>query len=206
MATAGVWVDNTRKLYYFKKKKSQTYIHTWHAGPGLKRIERDAGSGLSKEYIAYAKKRFQGYRPASVQTADSGPSVLRAASGTMVRLWKRDFPKNDLYFQDQTPLRSMIRDYYHLPQDMNLVLYVPTWRENRKLNAYHLDFDGCIKAFEERFGGKWAMLVRMHPNVNAADFGHSLHGPDHQCFSVSEQPGTLSCRRRCHHRLLLLRI
>ena len=56
MATAGVWVDNTRKLYYFKKKKSQTYIHTWHAGPGLKRIERDAGSGLSKEYIAYAKK------------------------------------------------------------------------------------------------------------------------------------------------------
>ena len=29
----------------------------------------------------------------------------------------------------------MIRDYYHLPQDMNLVLYVPTWRENRKLNA-----------------------------------------------------------------------
>lgn len=41
MATAGCWVDTTRKLYYFKKKKNQTYIHTWHAGPGLKKIERD---------------------------------------------------------------------------------------------------------------------------------------------------------------------
>ena len=47
MATAGCWVDTTRKLYYFKKKKNQTYIHTWHAGPGLKKIERDAGSGLT---------------------------------------------------------------------------------------------------------------------------------------------------------------
>lgn len=92
MATAGVWVDNTRNLYYFKKKKSQTYIHTWHAGPGLKRIERDAGSGLSKEYIAYAKKTPR-LSTCFCPTADSGPSVLRAASGTMVRLWKRDFPK-----------------------------------------------------------------------------------------------------------------
>ena len=50
------------------------------------------------------------------------------------------------------------------------MLYVPTWRENRKLHVYHLDFEGCLNAFEKRFGGRWIMLVRLHPNVNAADF------------------------------------
>ena len=50
------------------------------------------------------------------------------------------------------------------------MLYVPTWREDRKLHVYHLDFEGCLDALEQRFGGQWVMLVRMHPNVNAADF------------------------------------
>ena len=56
MSTASVWIDNTRKLYYFKKKKNQTYIQVWHGGPGLKKIEKDAGNSLSAEYIEYAKK------------------------------------------------------------------------------------------------------------------------------------------------------
>lgn len=186
MATAGVWVDNTRKLYYFKKKKSQTYIHTWHAGPGLKRIERDAGSGLSKEYIAYAKKDSKAI-DLLLSNCRFWTQCFKSCFWYDGPIMEKGLPKNDLYFQDQTPLRSMIRDYYHLPQDMNLVLYVPTWRENRKLNAYHLDFDGCIKAFEERFGGKWAMLVRMHPNVNAADF--DIHYTD-RIINASPYPNS----------------
>lgn len=169
MSTAGIWVDNTRKLYYFKKKKNQTYIHTWHAGPGLKRIERDAGTGLSPEYIAYAKR-------------DSKHIDLLLSN---CRFWTRCFqscfwydgpilekglPKNDLYFQDISGMRLKIRTYYRLPADVKLVLYVPTWRENRKLHVYHLDFEGCLDAFEKRFGGRWIMLVRLHPNVSEADF------------------------------------
>ena len=169
MSTAGIWVDNTRKLYYFKKKKKQTYIHTWHAGPGLKRIERDAGTCLSPEYIAYAKK-------------DSEHIDLLLSN---CRFWTRCFhscfwydgpilekglPKNDLYFQDTPAMRRKIRTFYQLQEDAKLVLYVPTWRENRKLHVYHLDFEGCLNAFEKRFGGRWIMLVRLHPNVNAADF------------------------------------
>lgn len=169
MSTAGIWVDNTRKLYYFKKKKNQTYIHTWHAGPGMKRIERDAGTGLSPEYIAYAKK--------DSQNIDLLLSNCRFWAQRFQKcFWydgpilKKGLPKNDLYFQDIPGMRRLIRTYYQLPEDVKLVLYVPTWRENRKLHVYHLDFEGCLNAFEERFGGRWIMLVRLHPNVNAEDF------------------------------------
>lgn len=169
MSTAGFWVDNTRKLYYFKKKRSQTYIHTWHAGPGLKRIERDAESGLSPEYVAYAKR--------DSANIDLLLSNCRFWSGCFRNcFWydgpilEKGLPKNDLYFRDISALRAMIRRYYRLPEDAKLVLYVPTWRENRRLHVYHLDFEGCLNAFEKRFGGTWYMLVRLHPNVNAADF------------------------------------
>lgn len=48
-------MDDTRKLYYFKKRPGQYYIQTWHGGLGLKKVERDCEEALSKEYVAYAK-------------------------------------------------------------------------------------------------------------------------------------------------------
>lgn len=92
MATAGCWVDTTRKLYYFKKKKNQTYIHTWHAGPGLKKIERDAGSGLTDKYVRYAQRDSKAI-DLRYPTADSGPSASAAASGMTVRSWRKVFQK-----------------------------------------------------------------------------------------------------------------
>ena len=169
MATARFWVDNTRKLYYFKKKKNQIYIHTAHGGPGMKRIERDAGDGLTPEYIAYAK-RDSANMDLLLSNSRFFTECLRSSYWYDGPILEKGIPKNDLYFQDVSAQRKLIRDYYHLPQDARLVLYVPTWRENRKLNVYHLDFEGCLKAFETRFGGTWYMLMRMHPNVNADDF------------------------------------
>jgi len=169
MCTARIWVDNTRKLYYFKKKKNQTYIHTWHAGPGLKRIEKDAENGLTQAYIAYAKKDSQNI-DLLLSNCKFWSKCFRSCFWYDGPILEKGLPKNDLYFRDIPALRTMIRRYYQIPGDAKLVLYVPTWRENRRLNVYHLDFEGCLDAFEKRFGGTWYMLVRLHPNVNAADF------------------------------------
>lgn len=169
MSTSAVWLDNTRKLYYFKKKKNQTYIQVWHGGPGLKKIEKDAGQSLSADYISYAKK--------DAKKMDLMISNCRWCTDCYRRCFWYDgpileagLPKNDLYFRNIPAVRKAVRDYYQLPGDVHLVLYVPTWRENRKLNVYHLDFTGCLNAFEQRFGGTWIMLVRLHPNVNPDDF------------------------------------
>lgn len=169
MSTAGFWVDNTRKLYYFKKKKSQTYIHTWHAGPGMKRIERDAGTGLSEAYIAYAKRDSK-HIDLLLSNCRFWTKCFKSCFWYDGPILEKGLPKNDLYFRELAPIRAKIRQYYRLKEEVNLVLYVPTWREDRKLHVYHLDFEGCLDAFEKRFGGAWVMLVRLHPNVNAADF------------------------------------
>lgn len=169
MSTAGFWVDNTRKLYYLKKKKNQTYIHTWHAGPGLKQIEADAESALSKEYVAFAKKDST-YMDLLISNCKFCTEIYKRSFWYDGEIRETGIPKNDLYFRDMQKIRDLVRNYYQLPSDCKLALYVPTWRENRKLHVYHLDFEACLNAFETRFGGSWFMLVRMHPNVNAADF------------------------------------
>jgi len=169
MSTAAVWVDNTRKLYYFKKKKKQIYIHTWHAGPGLKKIEKDAENGLSAKYISYAKKDSKNI-DLLITNSRFWTQCFRSCFWYHGPIMETGLPKNDLYFRDRKKLQKVVKEYYQLPEETNLVLYVPTWRENRKLNVYHLDFESCLDAFEQRFGGKWVMLVRLHPNVNAEDF------------------------------------
>ena len=50
LATARVWVDNSRKYERFKKK-NQYYLQTWHGFP-LKRIERDALEARLWNYLA----------------------------------------------------------------------------------------------------------------------------------------------------------
>ena len=186
MATAGCWVDTTRKLYYFKKKKNQTYIHTWHAGPGLKKIERDAGSGLTDKYVRYAQRDSKAI-DLLLSNCRFWTQCFRSCFWYDGPIMEKGLPKNDLYFQDQEPLRRMIREYYGLPMDAKIVLYVPTWRENRKLHVYHLDFEKCLEAFTTRFGGDWYMLVRMHPNVNAADF--DIHYTD-RILNASPYPNS----------------
>lgn len=54
LATARVWVDNSRKYDRFKKK-NQFYLQTWH-GFALKRIEKDAIDALPGDYERGALK------------------------------------------------------------------------------------------------------------------------------------------------------
>ena len=49
-------------------------------------------------------------------------------------------------------------------------MYAPTFRKNHGFHAYTLDYERCCKSLEKRFGGKWKILLRMHPGIfDAAD-------------------------------------
>ncbi len=175
MSTAGFWVDNTRKLYYFHKKKKQVYIHTWHAGPCFKKIEKDAEKYLSPKYVKYAKRDSR-FIDVILSNSRWYSEIFRNRFWYHGPLLECGIPKNDLYFRDNESIRHMVRDYYQIPRDERLVLYVPTWRENRKLNVYHLDFERVLYALQTRFGGNWRFLVRLHPNVDPNDF--NIHYTD----------------------------
>lgn len=169
MATAGTWVDDTRKLYYFKKRPGQFYIQTWHGGLGLKKVEKDCEDALTPEYVAYAK------------TDSKNMDLLLACckweyDSYQEAFWydgpilQKGIPKNDIYFEDPSPYREKVLKHFSLPSDTKLALYAPTYRDSRKTDMYNLDYEKLLISLKKRFGGNWAVLVRMHPNVSYKDY------------------------------------
>lgn len=165
-STARFWVDNARKTPYGLKKKSQIYIQTWHNGTRLKRVEGDAEDKLGASYIRMAKR--------DSRMIDLFLSGSRAASADIRRaFWYQGpileggTPRNDVLFhQDRQALRQKVQAYCPgLPADAKIVMYAPTFRRDKRLDLYNLDYEGLLGAIANRFGGKWCLFLRLHPNL-----------------------------------------
>ncbi|MCI8860901.1 MAG: hypothetical protein HFI20_00265 [Lachnospiraceae bacterium] len=169
MATAGTWVDDTRKLYYFKKRPGQFYIQTWHGGLGLKKVEKDCEAALSREYVNYAKIDSQNIDLLLVCCKWEYDSYQESFwyDGPILQ---KGIPKNDIYFEDPAPYREKVLKHFSLPSDTKLALYAPTYRDSRKTDMYNLNYEQLLLSLKKRFGGTWAVLVRMHPNVSYQDY------------------------------------
>ncbi len=59
LATAKLWIDNSRKREWIIKRKGQYYVQTWHGNVCIKTIEKDAEDYLDKPYIRCAKHDSQ---------------------------------------------------------------------------------------------------------------------------------------------------
>lgn len=164
LATASVWVDNARQPYYVKKRKKQYYIQAWHGSPAMKKIEKDAVSSLSKNYVKQAKL--------DSKKADLFLSNCKWYS----ELVKKSFwyegeilecgtPRNDILFAENEKMKEKILNLLNIKNGTKLVLYAPTFRTDYSLDAYKLNYDNLIKKLNEKFDGEWKVLVRLHPNI-----------------------------------------
>ncbi len=162
--TAGVWIDNSRKIFG-NKRKGQLYIQTWHGGPGIKRCERDVEEQLAKSYVKHAKK-------------DSAMcDIILSNSTFMTNLFLNSFwydgkilqcgtPRNDVIRKNDPEISLKVRSFFGLDVDTKLLLYAPTFRKNGTLDVYDIDLDRCCRALKKRFGGEWKALLRLHPNIS----------------------------------------
>lgn len=164
MATSKYWINNVRFNQYFRKRKGQYYIQTWHAGLGFKRIEKDVEDTLSKEYIRMAK-------------IDSAAIDLIVSNGRfMTEHFKRIFwysgeflekghPRNDIFYQAGQKEKEEIYERLAIEKHKKTVLYAPTFRADYSLDAYDLDYERLLSVLTKKFGGEWVLLVRLHPNL-----------------------------------------
>lgn len=165
LATAKVWIDNQRKLPYNKKRKGQYFIETWHGGTPLKKIGAD--NPLNINDIPYKKTSFHMDKITDVMISDCSwcSRVYRTAFYYTGEIMECGYPRNDILVKDDEKYRKLIRKYYNLSEDTKLVLYAPTYRKGRKTDKYVLDYQCLIEALEQRFNGKWKVLVRLHPTM-----------------------------------------
>lgn len=161
LSTAKVWVNDSRGGARFKRKK-QRYLQTWH-GFALKRIEK-AAKHLPESYIKQAQR-------------DSAMTDLMVSgSEFMTQVFEYDFwyrglvrpygtPRNDVFFHDNSAVMEKVKSAFHLDKERKILLYAPTFRDDGSMDCYSLDVRGVVEACEKRFGGKWSILCRLHPNI-----------------------------------------
>ncbi len=165
MCTAGAWVDNSRKWAYTQKRGATRYVQTWHGFP-LKRIEGDAADALPEDYLRAAKKDSQ---MADLFLSNSAflTEIYRRAFWYSGEVLEGGFPRNDGLFGPPGEAVERVRRDLGLPEDRRLLLYAPTFRKDKGLSVYDMDYSRCCAALKKRFGGEWLVLSKLHPNIAA---------------------------------------
>lgn len=169
MVTAKIWVDNSRKPLYIRKRNGQQYIQTWHGGIGLKRCEGDTVEPLPEEWILTSKH-------------DSEMIDLMVSNSTFcTEMYKRAFwykgeimeagsPRCDVLVNCSEETKKHIRKELSIDSDKLIILYAPTFRSNEAIDAYDIDVEKVLKSYNERTKKEAVFLLRFHPLTNPANY------------------------------------
>ncbi|MGI2294938.1 CDP-glycerol glycerophosphotransferase family protein [Paenibacillus sp. GXUN7292] len=165
LATAKVWIDNSRKTFYPPKRKNQFYIQTWHSPLRLKKIEKDVEEYLPESYIRMAKKDSENC-DLMIAGCDFSWDVYRNSFWYDKEILKCGTPRCDVFFNDSLKVKNKVYEHFKISLGVNLIIFAPTFRSNSNIDAYILEFNQILKSSQERFGGDWRLLIRLHPNVS----------------------------------------
>ncbi|WP_307852436.1 CDP-glycerol glycerophosphotransferase family protein [Glaciihabitans sp. dw_435] len=136
----------------FRKRKFQTVLQTWHGTP-LKKIGLDRKRVHPRTIVATLRERYRwnillSQNPYSTR-------IFRTAYGFVAPVWQDGYPRNDaLVTGDGGTMRATLG----IAADATVVLYAPTWRDDRPGDADQLD----VAAFTERLGDGYVTLLRGH--------------------------------------------
>lgn len=169
-STAKIWVDNSRKSIWMRKRKEQCYIQTWHGGIALKKIEGYAENNLPKEYIESAKHDSE---MADLFLSNSKwlSHLYRDCFWYTGEIMEKGLPREDMLYYMHESFYQAICKFYGVPLGTKFMLYAPTFRNSGELDCYDLEYKRIIEILEKVRGGKWKIIVRLHPNIQAEQYG-----------------------------------
>ena len=175
LAQAKLWIDNQRKNYFIKKglmkKEGQYFIQTWHGALGIKKLDADV-KAFTNEYKQDWVERSQ-YDSSMwdylLTNSTFENEIFRRALWFNNELKEFGHPRNDIFFENSNEYRQKIGEYYKIPQDKKIVLYVPSFRDNDDISCYKPNYDKLLKTLEEKFGGEWVCITRLHPRARKFD-------------------------------------
>jgi CDP-glycerol glycerophosphotransferase len=150
----------------YVKRDEQTYVQTWHGTP-LKKVGQDI------EKVNFARK---GYLETFADEAAkwdylvspnpySSEIFLRSFGTPRRGLLETGYPRNDIFYRPEREARAAAtRERLGLRPDQQVILYAPTWRDDRydDRGRYIFDLKLNVDALRERFGDTHVLLLRGH--------------------------------------------
>ncbi|MEV5679748.1 CDP-glycerol glycerophosphotransferase family protein [Streptomyces sp. NPDC052179] len=158
-------VTNTQLPEWFERAQGQFVVQTWHGTP-LKRIGRDlAGTpNADAAYMASMPARAAQWSVLVSPNSFSTP-IMRRAFGHTGEVLECGYPRNDLlYAPDRGKVAAAVRERLAIPDGKRVVLYAPTWREDRPKRGGRYEPDLLLDPDLARraLGDDHVLLVRRH--------------------------------------------
>ncbi|RAS36080.1 CDP-glycerol glycerophosphotransferase [Streptomyces avidinii] len=158
-------VTNTQLPEWFERAEGQYVVQTWHGTP-LKRIGRDlAGTAFADTAYMESMPRRAAQWSVLVSPNSFSTPVLRRAFGHTGEVLECGYPRNDLlYAPDRAKTADAVRRSLAVPDGRRVVLYAPTWREDRPKHGgrYGLDLQLDLEQARKALGEDHVLLVRRH--------------------------------------------
>jgi CDP-glycerol glycerophosphotransferase len=143
--------DWLRKRWH--PRPGQTVLQTWHGTP-LKKLALDK-SGLRARARLAALAESRRWDILLAQNPFSA-EVFRSAYAFRGPIWQEGYPRDDIVARGE--LGAAVRARLGVDAETTVVLYAPTWRDDRPGAVDHLD----VAAFARRLGPGFVTLIRGH--------------------------------------------
>ncbi|MEE2035606.1 CDP-glycerol glycerophosphotransferase family protein [Nocardiopsis sp. CT-R113] len=161
-------VTNSRQPTWFHRHPEQVVVQTWH-GSMLKRIGFDVENirGKSRDYfdkLAWETRQWDYL----VSPSPWATPILRSAFRFDGEVLETGYPRNDIFFSpDREAIAERTRRRLGLPEGKKVVLYAPTWRDDKYYTRgkHKLDLHLDLRRMYEKLGDDHVLLVRRHPRV-----------------------------------------
>ena len=171
LSRSKVWIDNYRKPYGTCKRKGQYYLNVNHYTVGIKCTGLWRGAGFSK--MAYLVSKNDSDMIDDLVIDSKWCEVVSPKGlvydGTYL---KTGAPRLDVLYGDRSKAKESFRNRHGIDKDSKVVLYAPTFREGAKdgkrfvfSEEWSIDFKRLLDNLESKFGGKWYLCVRVHPQL-----------------------------------------
>ena len=194
LTTARFWIDNSRKQLEVRKRKGQIYIQTWHAKLGFKPTCFDRGSSFSK--IAYlVSKHDSDLVDYWLSNSDWYDKTLRTGSLYEGKTLRTGSPRCDILvkashdkaFKDKVKLR--LCETYGIKaenlDEIHFLMYAPTFRGGSQgtkrtveVGDHFPNYKVLRDALGNRFGGRWIIALRLHPQLVARSLDGGVSNDD----------------------------
>jgi CDP-glycerol glycerophosphotransferase len=158
--------DWLRKRY--RRRGHQKVLQTWH-GTMLKKLALDRGGRGLRTRVAVLRERDRW--DALLAQNPYSAEIFRSAYAMRRPIWQEGYPRNDVLHSPATPERTAaVRAAIGIPEGARVVLYAPTWRDDRTEMVDFVD----LAAFARDLDAGHVVLARGHSRTLA--HGHDLEG------------------------------
>ena len=169
LCSARIIVDNgiSTASQFYKKKKGQFLIETWHGSLGIKKFSKDAVN--DKKWI---RRAFDEGRMTDVCISNSAfeeNEVYRPDYWKKTPIWTHGHARNDILCEQNTDrvraIRKKVAQIYGLTEGDRICLYAPTYRDNGDMRPYELDYEALAHVLKQKFNGNWVIFTRFHYRI-----------------------------------------